>query len=120
MAMNDRTILKSSYPVFHASVRSSGNFILACFYTFHVDANIAGDSKTILGASASHMRRVRASHERLCRYASRIHTGAAKLVAFNNGNSHARGRKPRSQRGACLAGPNNNGIEMPRHEAPSP
>lgn len=28
--------------------------------------------------------------------------GAAKLVAFNNGDRHPRGRKPRRQRRACL------------------
>src|SRR5882724_8312530 len=37
------------------------------------DAHIAIDSKTIFGASVSHMRRVRAGNERLCRDTSRIY-----------------------------------------------
>ena len=118
MALDDRTIFQSSQPFLYAPVRPSGNFILACFDTFHVDAHIAIDSKTIFGASASNMGRVRAGNERLCRDTSRIHTCATKLVAFNNGDCHARGRKPRSQRRACLAGPDDDCIEMPRHEAP--
>ena len=40
------------------------------------------------------------------------------LRTFNNGDCHARGRKPRSQRRACLAGPDDDGIETPRHETP--
>jgi hypothetical protein len=67
---------------------------------FHIDADIAIDSKTIFGTSASNMGRVRAGNERLCWYTSRIHTGATKVVAFNNGDRHARVRKPRSQRPA--------------------
>jgi hypothetical protein len=39
-------------------------------------------------------------------------------VPFNNGGCHARGRKPRSQSRACLAGPDDDGIELSRHEAP--
>jgi hypothetical protein len=118
MALDDRTIFKSSQRFLYAAVRPSGNFILACFNTLHIDAHIAIDNKTIVGASASNMGRVRAGNERLCRYASRIHTGATKLVAFDNGDCHARGRKPRSQRRAGLAGPDDDGIEMSRHEGP--
>jgi hypothetical protein len=119
MALDHRTIFQSSQPFLYAPVRPSGNFILACFNTFHIDADIAIDSKTIFGTSASNMGRVRAGNERLCWYTSRIDTGATKLVAFNNGDRHARIRKPRSQRRTCLAGPDNDGIELSRHEAPS-
>src|SRR4029077_13308697 len=93
MALNDRTIFKSSQPFLDAPVRPSGNFILACFNTLHIDADIAIDSKTKLGASAGNMGRVRAGNQGLCRYTSCIYTGAAKLVAFNYGDRHARGRK---------------------------
>jgi hypothetical protein len=113
MALDDRTIFEPSQPVLDAPVRPSGNFILACFDTFHVDAHTAIDNKTIFGASASNMGRVRAGNECLGRDTSRVHTGATKLVAFNNGDRHAGGRKPRSQRRACLARPNDDGIEMP-------
>ena len=116
MALDDRTILKSSQPFLYAVVRPSGNFILARFNTLHIDAHIAVDDKTVFGASASNMGRVRAGNERLRRYTSCIHTCATKLVAFNNGNSHARGRKPRSQRRACLARPDDDGVEVSRHQ----
>src|SRR5262245_34668637 len=118
MALDERTVCQSSQPFLHTSVRPSGNFILACFHAFHVDAHIAVDSKTIFGTSAGNICRVRAGNERLCRDTSRIHTGATKLVTFNNGDCHARGREPRSQRRACLAGPDDDGIELSRHEAP--
>src|SRR5262249_15233000 len=85
---------------------------------FHIDAYIAIDNKTVFGASASNMGGVRAGNERLCWYTSRIHTCATKLVAFNNGDRHARSCKPRSQRRACLAGPDDDCIEMLRHYAP--
>ena len=117
MALDDRTMFKSSQPFLYALVRPSGNFILACFNTLHIDAHIAIDTKTIFGASARNMGRIRAGNERLCRNTSRIHTCAAKLVAFNNRDRHARVRKPRSQRRACLAGPDDDGVEIPRHRS---
>src|SRR5947207_13057985 len=60
MALEDRAILKSSQPFLYAPVRPPGNFILACFNTLHIDADIAIDHKTIFGAAASNMGRVRA------------------------------------------------------------
>ena len=118
MTLDDHAIFQSSQPFLYSFVRAAGNGIFAGFHTFHIDAHIAIDNKTIFGASASNMGGVRAGNERLCRYTSRIHTGATKLVAFNNGDRHARCRKPRSQRRACLAGPDDDCIEMPQHEAP--
>jgi hypothetical protein len=119
MALKDRTILKSSQPFLYALVRPSGNCILACFHPFHIDAHIAGD-KTIFRSSASNMRRVRAGHKRLCRYAPRIHACAAKLVAFNDGDCHARGRKPRRQGRACLARPDDDCVEVPQRGSSLP
>src|SRR4029077_16914419 len=119
MALDDSTIPETSQPFLYAPVRSSGDFILACFNTFHVDAYVAIDNETVFGASASNMGRVRTSNERLCRYASRIHACATKLVAFNNGDRHPPGPKPRSKRWACLAGSDDDCVEMPRHE-PAP
>ena len=115
MALDDRTILQSSQPFLYALVRPSGHFILACFDTLHIDAHIAIDIKTIFGAPASNMSRVGAGNERLRRYTSSIHTCATKLVAFNDGDRHARGRKLRSQRRACLAGCDDDCVEMLRH-----
>jgi hypothetical protein len=71
---------------FCAPVRLSGNLILACFNPLHIDAHFAIDNKTIFGASASNVGRIRAGNERLCRYASRVRTCATKPVAFNNGD----------------------------------
>src|SRR5438034_10785057 len=85
VALDDRAILKSAQPFLYAPVGASGNFILACFNALHIDAHIAIDNETILGASAGNMGRVRAGYERLCRYASGIHAGTAKLVAFHDG-----------------------------------
>src|SRR2546428_10053786 len=68
MALGDRTIFQSSQPFLYAPVRAPGNFILACFNTLHIDADIAIDNKTIFGTSASNMGRVRAGNERLCWY----------------------------------------------------
>src|SRR5262245_33731487 len=65
MALDDRTIFESSQPFLYALVRPSGNFILACFNTFHINADIAIDNKTIFGASASKVGDVGAGNERL-------------------------------------------------------
>ena len=97
MALNDSAILKSAQPVLHSLVRPSGNIILARFDTFHIDVHIASNRKTIFGASASNMGRVRTGNECLGRDTTRIHTCATELVAFDNGDGHARGRKPRSR-----------------------
>ena len=65
------------------------------------------------------MGRVRAGDHRLGRDASRVHTGAAKLVAFDDGDRLARGRKPRRQGRACLARPDDDGVEV-LHAASAP
>src|SRR6266481_2663783 len=71
MALDHRTVFQSSQPFLYSPVRPSGNFILACLNTFHVDADIAIDNKTIFGTSARNMGRVGAGNERLCWYTSR-------------------------------------------------
>src|SRR3954463_683441 len=118
MALNNGTVLEPSQPVFNALVRLSGNCILACLHLVHVDAHIALDSEAVIGAAASNMGRVSAGDECLGRDTSGIHTGAAKLVAFDNGDGHACGSKPRSERGACLSGPDDDGIEVSWHDIP--
>src|SRR5262249_43417971 len=117
MALDDRTVGKSSQPFLYAFARASGNRVLACFDTFHIDAHITVDAETVFTASASNMGSVRTGNERLGRDASRIHTGAAKLVVFDNGERHARTRKPCSKRRACLTRPDDDCIEVPRHNA---
>src|SRR6266536_5984808 len=110
MALDYGTIFKSSQPFLYALVRPSGNFILTCFNTLHVHAHIAVDIKTIFRTSAGDMGRVRAGHKCHGRDASRVHACAAKLVPFDNGDPHACCRKPRRQRRACLARPDDDCI----------
>src|SRR5438270_7685818 len=112
MALDDRAVSQSSQPFLYASVRPSGNRILACFHTLHIDAHIAGDSKTIFGASMGNVGCIRAGNHRLCRDAARVHTGAAKLVTFDDGDCLARTGEPRRQGRACLARPDDDGVEM--------
>ena len=64
------------------------------------------------------MRRVRAGNHRLCRDASCIHTGAAELVTFDDGYGLARGREPLREGGPCLARPDDDCVEVPRHTYP--
>ena len=42
----------------------------------------------------------------------------AHCKSLNDGDRHARGRKPRSQRRAHLAGPDDDCIELAQHETP--
>src|SRR5258708_27867901 len=112
MALNDRAILESSQPFLYALVRPSGNCILTCFHTFHIDADITGD-ETIIVASAGNMGGVGAGYERLRWDASCIHTGATKLVTFDDGDCLACGRKPRPHGRACLAPPDDDCVEVP-------
>ena len=58
------------------------------------------------------MDRIGACHQRLCRGASRIHAGAAKFIAFDNGDGFAGSRKPRRQGRARLARPDNDCVEV--------
>src|SRR5271165_3318630 len=128
MALNDAAILKSPQPFLDAPARPPGNFIFAGFDPLHIHAHVvlrlavraAIDSKTIFGTAAGHMGRIRAGHHRLGRGASRIHAGAAKLLPFNNGDSHARGRKPRRQGRASLARPDDDGVVVVHLGSSSP
>jgi hypothetical protein len=119
MPLKDRAVFQSSQPILHTSVGASRNFILACFDTFHVHAYIAAGSKAVFRPAASNMDRVRAGNHRLCRNAARIHAGATKLVPFDDGNCLARAREPRRQGRACLARPDDDGVEV-LHAASSP
>src|SRR5215469_6714670 len=105
MALKDRTGFQYSQPLLYAAVRPSGNSVLARFHTLHIDAHITG-SKTVLLAATGDMGRVCAGHQRLGRDTSGIHAGATEFVAFHDGDLHARTRKPRRQRRARLARPN--------------
>ena len=69
-------------------------------------------AETIFRASAGNMDRIGARHQRLCRNASRIHAGAAKLMAFDNRDGFSGTRKPRRQRRARLARPDDDCVEV--------
>ena len=119
VALNDRAVLQSSQPLLYALVRPPGHCILARFDAFHINAHITVDAETVFGASAGNMGRVGAGDHRLCRDASRVHTGAAELVAFDDRDCFARVRKPRRQGRACLARPDDDGVEV-LHAASAP
>ena len=91
MALDDRAILESPQPFLDCPARASGNFVLACLNKFYIDAYIAIDIEPKFGAPAGNMGHIHAGNHRLGREASRIYASAAKLVAFNNGDGHARG-----------------------------
>src|SRR5258705_7036412 len=114
MALNDAAILESSQPFLDAAIGPHGYFILAGFHALHIHADItlhiAVHSKTVFGAPTSHVDRVGTGIHRLGRRTSRIHTGAAKLAAFNDGDGHTGGRKPRRQGRAGLARPDDDGV----------
>jgi hypothetical protein len=118
MALDDRTILESPQPFFYAPVRPSGDFILACPDTLHIDAHIAIDDKSKLSASTSNVACMRAGNERLCRNTPCVYACATKFAAFNNRDRLTRGRKACRQRWTSLPCPDDDCIKMPRHEAP--
>jgi len=86
MALDDRAIFQSSQPFLYSIVRAAGNGIFVGFHTFHIDAHIAIDAEPVFRASASDVGCVGAGNHRLGRDAACVHAGAAKLVAFNDGN----------------------------------
>src|SRR5262249_48606723 len=105
MALDDPAVFKCSQPFLYAPARPSHNFILARFRTFDLHAHIPIEKKTIWPAWPSNMARVGAANELFCGCPPRIHTCPTKLVALKKANRHARGCKPRSQRWASLASP---------------
>src|SRR5436190_4898342 len=111
MALDDRTIFQSSQPFLYSFVRAAGNGIFAGFHTFHIHAHIAIDAEPVFRAAASDVGRVRASNHRLGRDAACVHTGPAKLVAFDDSDWLARVRKSRRQGRACLARPDDDCVE---------
>ena len=111
MALDDRAIFHSSEPIPPLPCLTSGDFILAGFDSLHIDAHISS-GETIFRSSASNMDRIGTRHERLCRDASRIHAGAAKFMAFDDGDGLAGSRKPRRQGRACLARADNDCVEV--------
>ena len=66
MALDDRAVSESSQPFLHAPVRPPRYLILACFHAFHINAHIAIDNKSKLGASAGKVGCLRARNKRLC------------------------------------------------------
>ena len=72
----------------------------------------AVDGKTVFGAPAGHVSRIRAGNERLRRNASCIHARPAELVSFDDGDTHARRGKARCQRGTGLARTDDDRVEF--------
>jgi hypothetical protein len=69
--------------------------------------------------TSGYVSRVGTGNHRLRWDASRIHTGAAELVTFDNCYGFARVGKSRRQGRACLARPDDDGVEVP-HAASAP
>ena len=111
LALNDRTICRSSEPFLHSLARPRGGCIFAGFDPLHIDAHIT-NGETIFRTSAGNMDRIGTRHERLCRGASRIHACAAKFMAFDNRDGFAGTRKPRCHGRARLARPDNDCVEV--------
>src|SRR6185503_11883994 len=87
-------------------------------YALHVDLHIPADGKTIVRSTARDMGCICTSDECFCGNASGVHTRSTELMPLNNRDGHARRGKARSQWRTGLACPDDDGIEMPRHEAP--
>ncbi len=111
MALNDRTICRSSEPLLHSLVGPRGGCILAGFDSLHIDTHIT-NGETVFRPSAGNMDRIGACHERFCRDASRIHAGAAKFMAFDNSDGLAGTRKPSCKGRSRLARPYNDCVEV--------
>ena len=111
VALNDRTIFRSSQPFLHSLAGSPGDCILARFDALYVDAHITS-GETVFRPSAGNMDRIGTRHERLCRRASGIDTCAAKFIAFDNSDSFTGACKPCCHRRPRLAGADNDCVEM--------
>src|SRR6266404_8680374 len=51
VAVIHRAVLEAPHPLFHTLVRASGNFVLACFHSFHVDADFAADRNAVVAGA---------------------------------------------------------------------
>src|SRR5262249_29489031 len=91
---------------------------LARFYTLHINSHVAC-GETIFVASPSYMGSICACNHRLCGDTSRVHAGPAKFVAFDDSDRLSPSRKPRRQGRACLAGPDDDCVEV-LHAASAP
>src|SRR5262245_52621670 len=115
MALNHGTVGKSSKPLFHTLVRPPRHFIFTSFDALHVDAHIPADRKTVIRATARDMGRVRTRNQRFCGNTPGIHASSTKLVPFDDRDPHSCRRKPRCQRGAGLAGTDDNSVKVSAH-----
>src|SRR4030095_16521933 len=111
MALDYGAIFRSTQQFLYSFVRPPGDRILTSFYALHIHAHILGD-KTIFSTAACNVGSISAGNQRFSRDASCVYTGAAKLVTFDNGDGLAHGSKPRSQRRAGLARPDDDGVEV--------
>src|SRR5262249_49343181 len=118
MALNDRTILQSSQPFFDSFVRASRDRILARFYTLHINSHVAG-GEPVSAAAPGYMGALGACNHRLCGDTARVHAVPAKFVAFDDSDRLSPSRKPRRQGRACLAGPDDDCVEV-LHAASAP
>jgi hypothetical protein len=120
MPLYDSTVLQPTQRIFHTLIRPSGNGIFARFDALHIDADNSSDIESVFSASAGYMGSIGTCDHRLGGYAARIHARAAKQVTFNDGNRLLCVREPRSQGGARLPRPDDNGVEVFHSCHPTP
>jgi len=78
----------------------------------HIDGDRAGDRHAEVGGAAGEVRGIGARHQRLGRRAAGVDARAAEAMALDDSNALTCSRQPVRQRGAGLAGANNDGVEL--------
>ncbi len=81
----------------------------------HVDTDRLIQHDAVVGAAPRQMCSIGAGDQRLGRHAARVDTGAAKLVALDQGDLHSARGEAAGERGSRLPRPDHDRIEIPGH-----
>jgi hypothetical protein len=116
MPFDDGQAVHAAQPCFNIRAGIARDGIGPGLDSSHVDLDRTLDRDPVLGAALGEAGRIGAGDQRLGRYAAGIDAGSANQFALDKRDFHADGRQPSGERGACLSGPDDDGVEGLGHD----
>ena len=86
MALEHGNVGSALEPLLDAVRGATGDFVLARLDALHVDLDRCVDHDSVIGGVPRQVRRIRAGNQRLGRHAAGVDTGAAEVIAFDDGH----------------------------------
>ena len=112
MALDDRAAVHACAASFRRPSRALAETVSARAFTLGMSIrDVAVEHDAVVGGPAREMCGIGAGHQRFGRHAAGVDAGAAEQLAFDERDCHSGASQAAGERGAGLAGPDDDGVE---------